>query len=293
MLKIIGLVSLISSFAMIAMDQPGLKLTPARAKELVTEYVTKKEGSYVKQTNYYKEPSANPGIVALPPVAIEQEMKAALVDVFEDTGYVCADNKVFTVAFDEKSKQYRVTNYLNLTGKVDQTDHSQPAIVSMKAARLQGAQGHRVLLGEISGRLLLADVIAHVINTFGDIPGKITDIIPHQAGTHVAIKYLLSSTDDVRKKVPCVAACKAYLALQSSQKKTGSYLEAKNKAGNRRSWLPQGYAWSLLVTKECVKGIDGIRWENNDLLVQCSESKEWEHYRVENDVLVEIENPLP
>lgn len=286
----------------IAMDKPAQKLTAEHAKEIVRQYVTKKEGSYIKQhqeslkeviksSNYYKP--STPGIVALPTVAIEQEINAALVDIFEDNGYVCADNKVFVVAFDNETKCYRVKNFINLTGKVEQTDHSQPAIASMKVTCLQGAEGPRILLGELNGRLLIADADNHVIHSFGEMKGKITDIVPHPAGTHLAVKYLQDSIEDSRKKNPCIAACKAYFALQSSQKRTGSYLEAQNKAGNRRSWLPQGYVWSQLVTKECVNGIDGIRWGDDHLLVQCSLSKKWEAYKVENDALVEIENILP
>jgi hypothetical protein len=297
MFKRIGLLCVAGSLSLIAMDQPGQrsKLTVEQAKAIVTKYVTEKEGSYVKNTNYYKEPLANPGVVALPPVAIDQEMKAALVDIFENTGYVCADNKVFRVIFDDESEQYKVKTFINLTGKVEQTDHSQPAIVSMRVARMQGAEGPRVLLGEINGRLLVADIEKHVINSFstGEIKGKITEIVPHPEGTHLAVKYLQDTPEDSRKKNPCIAACRAFLALQSSQKRTGSYLAAENKARNRRSWLPQGYVWSPLVTKECVNGIDGIRWENNILLVQCSLSKKWESYRVENDALVEIESTLP
>ncbi len=291
----IGLLCIVGVFQLVAMDQPGQRLTVEQAKAVVSQYVNKKEGSYVKNTNYYKEPLANPGVVALPPVAIEQEMKAALVDLFEAAAYVCADNKVFYVAYDQETEQYKVKTFINLTGKVEQTDHSQPAIVSMRAARMQGAEGPRVLLGEINGRLLVADIEKHVINSFstGEIKGKITEIVPHPEGTHLAVKYLQDTPEDSRKKNPCIAACRAFVALQSSQKRTGSYLAAENKAGNRRSWLPQGYVWSQFVTKDCVNGIDGIRWEKNNLLVQCSLTKKWEAYKVENDALVEIENVLP
>lgn len=296
------LVCLVASSSIVTMDKPGQKLTVEEAKEVVKEYVTKKEGSYIKQqqeslkeviksSNYFK--SSTPGVVALPPVAIEQEINAALVDIFEDNGYVCADNKVFVVAFDKDAGRYKVINFLNLTGKVEQTDHSQPAIASMKVTRLKGAEGPRILLGELKGRLLIADASSHVINSFGEMKGKITEIIPHPAGTHLAVKYLQDSFDDIRKKNPCIAACRAYLAFQSSQKRTGSYLQAQNVPGNRRSWLPQGYVWSQLVTKECVNGIDAIRWENENIQVQCSLSKKWEVYKVENDALVEIETYVP
>lgn len=284
-----------------AMDKPGQKLTAEQVKEIVKQYVTKKEGSYIKQQQPHPKDSpyckdqTMPGVIALPPVAIEQEINAALVDIFEEKGYVCADNKVFVIAFDKDAEQYKVKTYVNLSGKVEQTDRSQPAIASMKVARLQGAEGPRILLGELKGRLLIADDANHVIHSLSsdEIKGKITDIVPHPAGTHLAVKYLQDASDDSRKKNPCIAACRAYLALQSSQKKSGSYLEAQNKPGNRRSWMPQGYAWSMLVTKECINGIDGIRWGNDHLLVQCSLSKKWEAYKVENDALVEIENVLP
>lgn len=296
------LVCFVTTSLTIAMDKPGQKLTAEHAKEIVKQYVTKKEGSYIKQqqeslkegiksSNYFKP--STPGVVALPPVAIEQEINAALVDIFEDSGYVCADNKVFVVAFDKDAGLYKVKNFVNLTGKVEQTDHSQPAIASMKVTRIQGAEGPRILLGELKGRLLIADANNHVINSFGEMKGKITEIVPHPAGTHLAVKYLQDSAEDSRKKNPCIAACKAYLALQSSQKRMGSYLQAQNVPGNRRSWLPQGYVWSQLVTKECVNGIDAIRWENENIQVQCSLSKKWEAYRVENDALIEVETYVP
>lgn len=281
-----------------AMDKPGL--TAEQAKEIVRQYVNEKEGSYIKQqqqayikdSNYHKP---LPGVIGVPPVLVDLEVNLALVDVFEGVGYVCADSKVFVVDFDLQKKEHKVREFLNLTGKVEQVDRSQPAISCMKAAYLQGAAGHRVLLGENNGRLLVATIKSgeHEIRTFGHATGKITDIIPHVAGTHVAIKYLQAAAGDTRRETPCVAASKAYLALQSSQKRSGTYLEAENTAGNRRSWLSEGYTWSPLVTKECVNGIGGIRWANDELLVQCLLTKEWERYRVGNDALVEIESVHP
>lgn len=290
----------------LAMERPNL--TAQQAKEIVKQYVNDKEGSYIKQqqatlkeqqaaakdSNYHKHTDTTmPGVVGLPPASVEKEIGPALVDILDGVGYVCADNKVFLIMFDTEKQSYRVKKYLNLTGKVEHTDRTQPSVAALKAARLQGGGAYQVLLGEYNGRLLIGDIINHKINTFGKASDKITEIIPHPAGTHVAVKYLQAAADDARKKIPCVAASKAYLALQDSSKKTGSYLAVQNVAGNRGSWLPQGYSWSPMVTKECAKGIDGIRWENNDLLIQCSESKKWERYSVANDALVEIENVLP
>jgi len=287
-----------STGMMIAMDQPGSKLAEQEVRKIVHSYITNKEGSYIKDS--HRDPK-HPSVLPLPAAAISMEMGAALISMLDDSeGYACADNKIFKVGLDPKKKAYGVLGYTNLETKVDPEDATKPVISALKAVKaLRGAEGVRVLLGEIKGRILVANPESHEVNTFGQVNGRIGEFKVHPEGTFIAAKY--ASLDSQGLVVPCLAASKAYLlALHNSQsgkeeKRLSLSVSDAHKV-KRRSWMPQGWQWSAMVTKPCEYEVLEIGFTDEYITTVCSHTKVLEKWKIihpetEKAELFKVEDP--
>ena len=106
--------------------------------------------------------------------------------------------------------------------------------------KISGIHEEQILLGEMDGRVLIADPKSYEVKTFGHVPGKVLGFFVNPKGKMIAVRY--ESKDEAGKPVPCFAVAQTYEA-----KKRRLNLSAKSLAPNlaqsdlskRRSWAPR------------------------------------------------------
>lgn len=208
----------------------------------------------------------------------DQEINAAKSLICDEKGIMCVHNQIVIV--DLATEKVEKVLHIN-PSKIEGGDKLMPAVTALAYSKL-GGKTDQILLGELRGQLFVADLEARKVNRFGNVPGRINEIICNSEGSAVALKYV-SKTEDGKKEIPCLALSTAYLKPLSSSKKSGSYLQIPQQS-NRRSWAPSKIEmdWTPFLSEPCEHEPEKIYFEDEHCVTQCSVTKKIERWFIQN-----------
>lgn len=253
----------------------GMKL-----RELVIAYLQENESKQagaepIKDERYFKKEMSLPyrNLVSTPPDLIKKEVMAGPLCLKDNLGILCAAHMVFVINI----LQNKVLKTINIPAKLDSTDTHRPTPCAVECAKFSGAHEDQILLGELDGRVLIADPETHMVKTFGQVPGRVLGFFVDPSGQNFAVRY--ESKDEAHKSIPCFAVAASYDAkagaLNVSAKSLAPNL-AQSAINKRRSWAPQpggsgkSKLWSEFAVQTCNHEVKHIAFEEGYCITHCA-----------------------
>lgn len=269
----------------------GMKL-----REMVIAHLQENERKQVaaepvKDAKYYEKElsSSQRNLVNIPPNLIRDEVLKGPLCLKESTpiGVLCAAHMVFIInLLNHKIKT------INIPSKMESSDTHRPTPCAVEYAKIFGIKDEQVLLGELDGRVLIADPASYSVKTFGYVPGRILEFFIHPKGEKIAVKY--ESKDDANKSIPCFAVAASYAlkagALNLSMRSLAPNL-AQSALDKRRSWAPPlnesgGLkSWSHFAVQTCNHEVKNITFEEDYCVTHCATGniEKWELQNLDTD----------
>lgn len=276
------------NIGLLGMDQAGApsilspKSTPQgmQMREMVIAYLQKNESQQaaaepVKNSNYYKQElsSSQRNLVNLSPGIIRNEVLAGPLDLKENKGVLCAAHTLFLINIVKNT----IFKTINIPSKMESSDLHRPTPCCVKYAKLSGIDEDQILVGELDGRVLIADPQSHLLKTFGHLPGRVLAFFVDDKGEKIGVKY--ESKDADNKSVPCFALAEIYeskiSALHLSNKSLAPNL-AQSAINKRRSWAPPLHTsgkfktWSDFAVQHCTHEVRDISFEEGYCVTHCA-----------------------
>ncbi len=275
---------ILNTIAICAMEKPYVAPSKIQdldaVKKVVVDYLNRNTAPFYKVGSPYCRPEVDLS------KSHEEEVNKGLFCFYEDKAVVCAHGSAHFVDLFQK----KVVRVIPIGRKLEESDRTNPMFTSAGCGKIAGSDKVQVFLGEQSGRISAfslknefevdspreIEATPEIPKTFGIVPGKVLSFHFAPDGKQVAVKYVTN--------VPCMALSVAFLKLLSSSQKSGSYLAAESKKNNRRSWMPSAtnYDWSVFATRECINGIEDIRFENEFCITKCALTKNEEKWKLIN-----------
>lgn len=262
-----------------------------KLREIVTRYLTDIESRQaaaepVKDTAYYKQEmhSKFRHSVITPEPFIQEQVMAGPLCVEDNIGILCAAHIIFMVNLI----QGKVTKTINLPGKLEQTDTHRPTPCSVAYARIAGVPEKQIIVGEIDGRVLIADPASYAVKTFGQVAGKALGLFIDPQGEKIAVRY--ESKDEAGKAIPCFALAGVYEPKENVERLSGKSLAAnlaQSAISKRRSWAPpltssnRSKQWSHFVNQSCNHEVRNITFEEDCCVTHCATGN-IEKWKLEN-----------
>ena len=208
----------------------------------------------------------------------EQEINASKSLICKDKGIMCVHNEILVVDLGTE----KVEKVLQINpNKIEGSDKLMPAITALAHSKL-GGKTEQIILGELRGQVFVADLEARKVNRFGQVAGRINEIVCNPEGSAIALKYV-SKIEEGKKEIPCLALSISYLKSLASSSKKGSRLEVPQK-NNRRSWAPSKLEmdWTPFLSEPCLHEPKKIYFDGDYCVTQCSVTEKIEKWIIQN-----------
>jgi hypothetical protein len=275
---------LITNILLVAMDEPVLspKSTPQgmQLREMVIAYLQANESKQaaaepVKDSNYYKKElsSSFRNLVNTPPGLIRNEVLAGPLCLKENRGVLCAAHMIFLINI----MQNTILKTINIPSRMEASDTHRPTPCVVDYAKIDGMDDEQIFLGELDGRISIANPTSYEIKTFGHVPGRVLGFFVDPIGEKIAVKY--ESKDAAGKTIPCFALAAAYSfktsVLNMSAKCLASNL-AQSALNKHRSWAPplsasgKSKPWSSFAVQSCSHEVTHIAFEEDHCITYCA-----------------------
>lgn len=243
-----------------------------------------------KDEKYYKKEMSLPYrySVNTPPVATRAQVMAGPLCIKENKGVLCAAHAVYVINLI----QNKIIKTINIPSKIEGTDTHRPTPCVVDYAKMDGMEEEQILLGELDGRILIADPVSHLVQTFGQVPGRVLGFFVDPKGEKIALRY--ESKDEANKTIPCFAVAAAY-AFQSSILNVSAKTLAPNLAqsalSKRRSWAPpltssgKSITWSHFAVQHCNHEVRNITFEEDYCITHCATGniEKWEIQNIDTE----------
>ena len=264
---------LITNSALVAMEPASPKSTPdgMLLRKLVLDHLDENERKQkaaepVKDEKYYKKEMSSSfrNLVNTPPAANNAQVMAGPLCIKDNKGVLCAAHSLFVINLIK----HQIVKTIHIPNKVTGTDRHEPTPCCVEYAKISGLDEEQVLVGELDGRVLIADPLSHAVKTFGHVPGKVLSFFVNPHGKMIAVRY--ESKDEAGKPVPCFAVAQRYepkrSALDLSAKSLAVNL-AQSDLSKRRSWAPPANVskkvWSYFASQSCNHEVKHISFEKD------------------------------
>ena len=117
----------------------------------------------------------------------QMELNPAPIYIDGDRGVIAVHNEILTIDLIEKKVE---TPILEIQpSKIDKSCKLMPAITAITCSKM-GGDTKQILLGELRGKIFIANRDTKQVSRFGDVPGKVDEIICDPEGLQVAVKLV-------------------------------------------------------------------------------------------------------
>lgn len=229
----------------------------------------------VKDEKYYKKEmgSAHRNLVNTPPVANQAQVMAGPLDIKDNKGVLCAAHSIYLINLI----QNKIIKTITIPSKVEETDRHEPMPCCVKYAKIASLEEEQILIGEATGRVLIANPGGPSVNRFDKLPGKVLGFFVDPKGEKIAVRY--ETKDQEGKTIPCFALAAEYEFKRSRLNTSVKSLDTnmvQSAVNKRRSWAPpltasgKAKPWSHFVTQVCNHEVTNITFEEGYCVTHCA-----------------------